>query len=254
MKPRTLTILGAAGSLGRHVAAQAKASGLRPCLVVRSPDRLPEETAENAEVVVADLMSERLEVLARLADGRDALICCAGNVTEGQRFVALVDRVVTAVESLPDSARPRCWFMAGAALLDLDASGRKAVEFPQISETYWPHLANFERLSRSNLQWSLLCPGPMVDQPAVGLERLRISMDRLPVDMPADADRLSPLELMPHFVARLPEMIVPYADAAILMLTHASHPSAMSRKRVGLALPVGMRGTKERWTARPAER
>ena len=47
-------------------------------------------------------------------------------------------------------------------------------------------------------------------------------------------------------------MIVPYADAAALMLSHLQPGSTMSRHRIGLALPIGMRGKKARWSARPA--
>jgi hypothetical protein len=47
-------------------------------------------------------------------------------------------------------------------------------------------------------------------------------------------------------------MIVPYADAAALMLANIEPRSEMSRRRVGLALPRGMRGRKTRWTARPS--
>jgi hypothetical protein len=39
-------------------------------------------------------------------------------------------------------------------------------------------------------------------------------------------------------------MIVPYADAADLMLANLDRENAMSRRRVGLALPLGMRGRK----------
>jgi hypothetical protein len=39
-------------------------------------------------------------------------------------------------------------------------------------------------------------------------------------------------------------MIVPYADAAALMLANLDCGNAMSRHRVGLALPAGMRGRK----------
>jgi len=46
-------------------------------------------------------------------------------------------------------------------------------------------------------------------------------------------------------------MIVPYADAAALMLGHLERADAMSRHRVGLALPPGMRGRKSQWAARP---
>ena len=110
--------------------------------------------------------------------------------------------------------------------------------------TYWSHRVNFERLSRSRLDWRLLCPGPMVDEPALGLERLRISVDALPVEIPAVARTLSDSSLLPVFASLVPQMIVPYADAAALMLANLDRGHAMSRHRVGLALPVGMRGRK----------
>ena len=46
------------------------------------------------------------------------------------------------------------------------------------------------------------------------------------------------------FTSVIPEMIVAYADAAALMLANLERGHAMSRHRVGLALPVGMRGSK----------
>jgi 1-deoxy-D-xylulose 5-phosphate reductoisomerase len=53
-------------------------------------------------------------------------------------------------------------------------------------------------------------------------------------------------------LVRTPAMIVPYVDAAALMLHHLQPESIMSRRRVGLALPIGMRGMKAGWSARPA--
>jgi uncharacterized protein len=45
-------------------------------------------------------------------------------------------------------------------------------------------------------------------------------------------------------------MIVPYADAAALMLANLDRGNAMSRHRVGLALPEGMRGRKSQRSAK----
>jgi hypothetical protein len=90
----------------------------------------------------------------------------------------------------------------------------------------------------------------MVDQSAIGLARMRISLDRLPVRIPRYTGFLPGALVLPFFVHRIPEMIVPYADAAALMLANLTPSSEMSRRRVGLALPVGMRGTKARWAAR----
>ena len=140
-------------------------------------------------------------------------------------------------------------------LLDIDSSGRRGVDLPKVKSTYWPHRVNFERLSRSRLDWRLLCPGPMVDQPPLGLDQLRVSIDVLPVRVPAFARALPGPLLLPVFASLIPQMIVPYADAAALMLANLDRGNAMSRHRVGLALPEGMRGRKSQQSAEatPAE-
>jgi uncharacterized protein len=236
-----LIMLGATGSLGSHVLRQALGSGHEVSVFVRDPSRLPADARGQVAVHTGDL---NVDLPAHVVRGHEVLINCAGHVAEGERFVSLVDRVVAAVESLPVAERPVCWFLAGAALLEIDASGRRAVELPKLRSTYWPHRDNLERLERSSIDWRLLCPGPMVDRPPLGLESLRISVDRLPVDVPALARALPGPLVLPIFASLIPQMIVPYADAAALMLANLDRDSAMARHRVGLALPVGMRGRK----------
>jgi len=183
--------------------------------------------------------------------GQDAVINTAGMVTEGQAFVNLVDRLVTSLDAVSNDGRPVCWFLAGAGLLNIGGSGRRGVDLPRISSTYWPHRVNFERIRRSDLDWRLLCPGPMVEQPPLGLARLRISMDRLPVQVLALTRFLPGVLSLPMFAHLIPEMIISYADAAALMLGNLAPGGEMSRHRVGIALPLGMRGTKDRWAAKP---
>jgi hypothetical protein len=238
-----LLILGATGSLGRHVLRQAVAAGHDVTAFVRKPSKLPSEVREQVSVHTGDLSAP---VPLDLVTGRDALINCAGHVADGEAFVGQVDRLVTCVELVRPSDQPVCWFLAGAALLDIDSSGRRGIQLPGVKSTYWPHGANFERLTRSRLDWRLLCPGPMVDEPALGLDRLRISLDTLPVDIPASALALPDSQFVPVFVSFIPEMIVPYADAAALMIANLDRGNAMSYHRVGLAVPVGMRGRKPR--------
>jgi hypothetical protein len=234
-------ILGATGSLGRHVLRQALADGHDVTVCVRTPSKLPPEVRGRISIHAGDLNAV---VPLGLVRGQDALINCAGHVGAGEPFVALIDRLVAEVDSLPVADQPVCWFLAGAALLDLDPSGRRGVDLPKLKSTYGPHRVNFERLARSGLDWRLLCPGPMVDEPALGLKRLRISLDSLPVRLPTWARALPGPLLLSVFASVIPQMIVPYADAAALMLVHLDRANAMSRHRVGLALPEGMRGRK----------
>ena len=89
----------------------------------------------------------------------------------------------------------------------------------------------------------------MVEQPALGLSQLRISKDRLPVKMPAFVQMLLGPLVLPFFAFKVPEMIIPYADAAALILANMDAGGYMSRHRIGVALPLGMRGKKSEWAA-----
>jgi putative NADH-flavin reductase len=245
-----VAVVGATGSLGSHVVRLAVDAGHDVSALVRTPAKLPLDIASKATITTGDLMQQRPSQLAAFISGHDVLVSCAGVVTEGQRFVDLFDRVVSSVEALPRSRRPLCWLLAGAGLLDLDSSGRRGLDLPKVRDTYWPHRVNFERLQGSTVEWRLLCPGPMVEQPAVGIHRLRVSLGRVPVTMPAEADRLPDPLLLSLFAERIPEMIIPYADAAAFMLANLDRGGPVSRKRVGLALPLGMTGHKEVTVAR----
>jgi len=244
-------ILGATGSLGRHVVRQAIAANHDVSVIVRTPSKLPADVRPKVTVHQSDLSATSTRDLATMLSGQDAAINAAGQVAEGQAFVDLVDRLVTSLQALSAGARPVCWFMAGAGLLDIDGRGRRGVDLPRISSTYWPHRVNFERIRRAELDWRVLCPGPMVEQQPLGVARLRTSSDRLPVEIPAFAAALPGAFLLPVFAYFVPEMIIPYADAASLMLANLAPGGSMSRRRVGLALPLGMRGKKDRWVAQP---
>jgi hypothetical protein len=80
---------------------------------------------------------------------------------------------------------------------------------------------------------------------------MRISLDRLPVEVPAFA-RLRPEgSVLPFFSYLIREMIVTYADAAALMIANITPNDEMSHHRVGLALPVDMRDEKKQRAAQP---
>ncbi len=249
----SIALLGATGNLGRHIARQALDGGSRLAVAVRNRSRLAPEVAAQAQITDLDLASASTEQLSSFAQGHDAFVFCAGVVTEGDAFVRLFDKAVSALEALPTDRRPVCWFIAGAALLPLDAAGRMGVDLPKVRATYWPHRKNLERLQRTALDWRLLCPGPMVEQPPLGLTRLRISFDTLPTPMPDFARVLPAPLLLPLFAMKIPEMIIPYADAAAVILANVMPNDAASRRRVGVALPVGMKGRKDQWAARPRE-
>jgi hypothetical protein len=89
----------------------------------------------------------------------------------------------------------------------------------------------------------------MVDEPAIGMDRLRVSLDVLAVRVPALARALPSALLLPVFASLIPQMIVTYTDAAAFLIANIGRGNGMSRHRVGLALPEGTKGRKSRWSA-----
>jgi len=223
-----ILILGAMGSLGRHVVQQAISADHEVSIIVRRLSSVPAEVREKVVVYEADIAGMSRSAQTNTFQAHDVVINTAGNVAQGRTFTDLINHIVTSLESIPQKERPVSWFLAGAALLDVDESGRRGVDLPSVSSTYWPHRVNFDRICQTTLDWRILCPGPLVDQPPVGLDRMRVSLERLPVQIHA-----------------LSEMVVSYADAAALMLANLTPNDEMSRHRVGLALPVGMQGRKK---------
>ena len=246
-----ILILGATGSLGKHIVQQAVAANHKVSVLVRTPSKLPAEFQKQVVVYEADLAQISSSALAAIFGVHDVVINTAGYVAQGQIFVDLIDHIVTTLESVSEEKRPVSWFMAGAALLDIDESGRRGVDLPVVGSTYWPHRVNFDRICKTALDWRILCPGPMVDEPPLGLDKMRIARDRLPVQMPASSKSLPDVLALPIFTRRIPEMIVSYADAAALMLAHITPHDEMSNHRIGLALPVGIRSRKKQWSAQP---
>lgn len=233
-----LLILGAAGALGQHIVRQAVSANHDVSTMTRSASALPAEIRNKVIVHEADIASMPVPVLASLFQDHDTVINTAGYVTQGSVFTDLIDHIVTSLESIPGTSKPVCWFLAGAALLDIDERGRRGVDFPAINATYWPHRVNFDRIRQTGLDWRILCPGPLADQPPVGPDRMRISLDRLPMEMPAQSRYMPEPLVLRSFMQRISEMIVSYDDAAALMLANITPDSGMSRHRVGLALPV----------------
>jgi hypothetical protein len=60
---------------------------------------------------------------------------------------------------------------------------------PKVRSTYWPHRVNFERLSRSRMDWRLLYPGAMVDESALGRLNKQIAADLGTSEIPVKIHR-----------------------------------------------------------------
>jgi hypothetical protein len=73
---------------------------------------------------------------------------------------------------------------------------------------------------------------------------LRLSVDQWPVARPAYTQLLPNVALAFAFKQIIPELTVTYEDAADIILSNLDRNGRFSRKRVGVALPPGLRNVK----------
>ncbi|MEH3117064.1 MAG: SDR family oxidoreductase [Methylorubrum populi] len=227
-------VLGASGNVGRRVAARALAEGHTVTAVLREASRLPPALADRVEVRVADHACPR--ALAEAIDGHDAAVGTAGYLTD-PGYIELVDRVVEAAETSLGRGG-RFWMMAGAALLDVPGTGRMTLSYPKVPPMYRAHRINYDRVRRTVLDWSVLCPGPMTDAPDGEPTRgLTLSAETWPVRRWPLARLLPDIVTSLNFARSVPRMTIFYEDAARVIVDHLATKGAYSGRRVGIALP-----------------
>jgi putative NADH-flavin reductase len=195
------------------------------------------------QVSIGDI-SKSAEI-ARTMVGHDVAINAAGNVTEGSTFTHLVQTVVdSTIIGLGEGGR--LWQFAGAAVLDVPGTHIMAVDLPKVPKVYEAHRTNLNAFRRSPLDWSMLCPGPMIaSENGRSTRGLRLSVDEWPIARPAYTHVLPRLALAFAFKQKVPELTISYEDAAEVILDNLSKNGRFSRRRVGVALPPGLRNYKD---------
>jgi putative NADH-flavin reductase len=183
--------------------------------------------------------------IARVMVGHDVAINAAGHVTEGSTFTQLVQTVVdSAAMSLGKGGR--LWQFGSAAVLIVPGTHLMAVDLPMVPKVFEAHRTNLDALRRSPLDWSMLCPGPMIaSENGEPTGDLRLSADEWPMTRPAYTYLLPRLALAFAFKKKVPEMTISYEDAAEVILDHLSKSGRFSQRRVGVALPPGRRNYKD---------
>ena len=241
-----LLILGATGNMGQRLLAQGLARGHVITAFVRNRAKLQQQlgTAVPPGLTIFEGDVNDDAALRAAMTGQDVVINCAGYVADGAAFTELVDRVVTQAEGALGPGG-RLWLFGGAAALDVPGTHIMGVDLPGVPAIYKAHQSNFRRVAASKLDWSLMCPGPMVPS-STGQARndLRISKDVWPCPRPGYTRWLPRIATSLAFKNHAPELIVSYDDVASVLLEHLPPGGRFSRARVGVALPEGQRGEK----------
>lgn len=195
--------------------------------------QLGEHSVKHVKVIVDDMMNP-VSVGEALAH-QDAAIIAAGHAGQGEEFVHLVDNIVSQCEFQP-SFSGRVWMMGGAGLLDIPYTNLIGNNLPGFPPEYRNHNLNFERLQQTELDWSIMCPGTMMDLiEHTESVHLHVTTETLPVPMPETVKDYSEAEIAGHLFSRFQELNVAYDDVVMCMLDHMELGGPFKRKRVGLA-------------------
>ncbi len=231
-----ICVLGGSGQVGSRVIARALARGHEVTAPLRDPSRLPAGLGAQVRTPQLDFGSEA--AIAAVVAGHDAVVNAAGYITQPD-YVPLVTRVIGAVGTGLGRGG-RFWMMAGAALLDVPGTAQMTLSLPKIPALFEAHLKTYRAVRATALDWSVLCPGPMIaapdGQPTPGLI---LSREVWPVPRWRWTGRLPPVVTSLNFARSVPRMTISYEDAAEVIVSHLDPDCAFSRSRVGIALPDG---------------
>jgi uncharacterized protein YbjT (DUF2867 family) len=162
-----VVIAGGHGKIGLRLAALLAGRGDVVTGVVRNPDHRPDLEQAGATAAVVDLESASADELAAHLVGADAVVFAAGaGPGSGVERKDTVDRA--AAELLADAAR-----RAGVRrYLLVSSTGVDAEPAPGTDEVWAAYLrakkAAEEAIRASDLDWTILRPGRLTDDPGTG--------------------------------------------------------------------------------------
>lgn len=232
-----IIVFGATGNTGKRVLSQGLTMGHEMTAFVRNSeklyDQLGEHSTKHVKVIVDDIM-DPVSVGEALAH-QDAAIIAAGHAGQGEEFVRIVDNIISQCECQPNFSG-RVWIMGGAGLLDIPYTDLIGNNLPGFPPEYRNHNRNLERLQQTGLDWSIMCPGTMIDtREHSDTVLLHVTTETLPMPIPETIKEYSEADIAGHLFSRLQELEVSYDDVAKCMLDHIELGGAFKRKRIGLA-------------------
>jgi uncharacterized protein YbjT (DUF2867 family) len=170
-----VVIAGGHGQVALRLARLLTDAGHRVRALVRNPDHAPDVAAAGAEAVVVDLEHDDADELAGLVVGADAVVFAAGaGPGSGPERKRTVDYggAVKLIDAARDAGIDR-YLMVSSIGAHEPESGQGPMR------AYLQAKADAdEALAASGLQWTIVRPGSLTDDPGTGLVSLSTELGR----------------------------------------------------------------------------
>lgn len=170
-----VTVLGATGTVGRHIVEQALAAGHEVTALVRDPVRIT-TSHEALDVVAGD--ARDVDDVRRAVKGSDAVVVALG---AGRAAGIREDGTRVAVTAMQETGVDRviCISTLGAG----DSRGNLSFVWKRLMfglllrQAYADHQRQEQVVQRSGLDWTLVRPAAYTDAPAAGRYRHGFGVD-----------------------------------------------------------------------------
>ncbi|MBT0993858.1 SDR family oxidoreductase [Cellulomonas sp. DKR-3] len=200
-----IAVAGGHGKVARHLTRALAARGDVPVALIRSLDQVDDVTRDGAEPTVLDLERCNVQDVADAITGADAVVFAAGaGPGSGLARKDTVDRgAAQLLADAAESAGVRRYVLVSAMGVDDEpADGTDDVFAAYLRAK----AASEEDLRQRPLDWTVLRPGRLTDEPATGAVRLEIRPLSREADEHAETD-------------------VPRADVADVLLALLQEPA-----------------------------
>lgn len=169
-------IAGGHGKIAMRFTALLASRGDTAVGIVRNPDHVADVRAVGGDAVVLDLESAGVDELAAVLAGADAVVFAAGaGPGSGAARKDTVDRGASVLlASAAEAAGVRRYLQISSIQLD-------RADEPGMGEVFATYLrakaaADDDVMARSGLEWTILRPGHLTNDPGAGLVRLAPSV------------------------------------------------------------------------------
>lgn len=239
-------VVGAGGNLGGRVVKACLTRNHEVTVLVRSRERFQQALPDCADkVTIVEGSATSVDDLKKAMAGQDVAVNTAGATAVEQKFKggnkgATLTEIVKAVVDAAREAMPgkRLWILAGWVVMDMPGTDGKPMKnwikfFPD-------HYENWEYLKEKgeSLDWSILCPGGMF--PGKELGGLQHS-----VDVPPNwTSSCVPLVGGPGYLSiagNASKYNLSTEDAAAFIADHLGPGEELSKKRIGICYPEGVK-------------
>jgi putative NADH-flavin reductase len=172
-----LTIFGATGGTGRQLTEQALAAGHDVTVVVRDPARLAGLASPRLHLVTADVQDPAAIVPA--VTGADAVVTAIGPRGNGPTTISQ-DSARSIIQAMDKAGARRLLLVSGSVVTDAgEGPVMRYVVKPLARRTALRHVCADMRaadaeVARSGLDWTIIRPPRLTDQPATGKYRTAI--------------------------------------------------------------------------------